>query len=112
VQAYTRLFYDKKLKAIVGGEWIKHIGRNPDLARKRGEALRFRNTVIKELYSAETDEVKEVVENRREEGYFSEAEDVEPDDGDAVEGAERRRRTKAYGYHRKVFYILRGVILD
>jgi hypothetical protein len=82
LQAYTRLFYKKKLKAVVDPKWLELIAENPALKRKRGEKLRHRNTVIREVFDVETDEVKEEVEKRRKEGIFS---DDDIDDGDTVE---------------------------
>jgi hypothetical protein len=77
------------------------------MEKKKGEALRHRNAVIREIFDAETDEVKATVEKRREEGGLSDDEDIELDDDDdgdeAVDPNERLRRIKANGLHRKVF---------
>lgn len=101
MQAYSRLYYSKKLKTIVDAKWTQYIAKNPHLKSRNGEALRHRNCVLAELLNAETDEVKAEVERRREEGLFSEDEDVDHDD-DAVDGKERQRRATARGFHRKV----------
>ena len=77
---------------------MKHITRSPDLAHKRGEALRFRNAVIKELYDGETDEVKEEVNCQHEEGNFSEDEDA--GDDDVAAAAEERRVTTALNFQK------------
>ena len=105
LQAYTRLYYDKKLKAIVNAKWEQHIAENPDLERKKGEALRHRNATIKEIFDTETDSVKAEVEKRREEGSFSEDEAIEGDgdDDEDVDAIERQRRTKAHDFQRKAY---------
>lgn len=104
-QAYSRLYYDKKLKVIVDAKWKEHIAENPHLEKKKGEALRHRNATIKEVFEIETDSVKAEVEKRREEGSFSDDEGIEEDgDGDEdVDPTEQRRRTRARGFQRKVY---------
>lgn len=101
VQAYTRIFYKKKKPAIIA-KWKHYIAKNPAMKTKPGEYLRFRNLLLKQYFDLETDEVKVEVERRRQEGIFSEDEDIEPDDDDDVDATERQRRTKAFGYQRKV----------
>lgn len=97
VQAYTRLYYKKKLKAIVDPKWEEYLARNPD---KQNEGLSYRNAAIKDIFDAETDEVKSEVEKRREEGILSEDEDIDPDDDDTVDAIERQRRSKAHAFQR------------
>ncbi|KAN0107118.1 hypothetical protein V8E52_010478 [Russula decolorans] len=100
-QAYSRIYYEKMLKPLVEAEWTRHIASNPGIERKPGEFLRHRNIVIREIYNAETDEVKAEVEKRHEDGLFSEDEDFELDDNDGIDAVERQRHTKAVNYHRK-----------
>jgi hypothetical protein len=102
VQAYSRLYYKKKLKDIVAALWERHITRHPELKNKKGQVLKHRNAVIRELLNAETDEVKAEVRRRREEGDYSDDEDINPDDDNAVDAVEIQRRTRAYGFQRKV----------
>jgi hypothetical protein len=101
-QAYSRLYYEKKLKAIVDARWARHLTENPT-GHGRGEALRLRNAVIKELFDAETEEVKADVKKKREEGSFSD-EDIESDDDGEVEAIELQRRNRARRYQRKVLF--------
>jgi hypothetical protein len=102
VQAYTRLYYHRKLRPIVAEKWAEHIAENPDVAGRKGESLRYRNAVIRDFFNAEPDDVKAEVEQKREEGLFSEDEDIESNDGFAVDAFEKQRRTKVLGFRRKV----------
>ena len=99
---YSWLYYNKKLKAIVDARWEQYIAENPSIKGVRGQVLKFRNAVIKELYDLETDEVKAEVERRCEEGGFTEDEDTDSNNDDGVVLSERRHRAKARGYQRKV----------
>ena len=101
-QAYLQLYYNKKLKAIVDARWEQYIAENPSMKGVRGQVLKFRNAVIKELYDLETDEVKAEVERRCEEGGFTEDEDTDSNNDDGVVLSEQRHRAKARGYQRKV----------
>ena len=103
-QAYSRIYYEKKLKVIVDALWKRRIDKYPDLKTK-GEALKHRNAVIKELFEDETDEVKAEVDRKREEGDFSEHEDINFNDAGTVDAVERRRRNRAFGVQRKVFFL-------
>jgi hypothetical protein len=103
LHAYSRLYYKKKLKPIVHASWKKHIARHPNRDSK-GDVMKHRNAVVKALFEIETDEVKAEVLKRREEGDFSESEDMNFDDDDAVEAAERKRHSKASAVQRKVFF--------
>lgn len=104
LHAYSRLYYKEKLKVIVDARWEQHIAENPVLKNRRGEVLRHRNAVIREVFNAETDEIKEEVEKRREEGFFSE-EEIDPDDDDGIDSIERQRHAKALSLQRKVILI-------
>lgn len=99
-QAYGRLYWPK-LKPILDERWDEHIAENPDASGKRGEQLRHRNKALKELLSTETDEVKEEVERRREEGIASDDEAPEPEGADESIGAiEAQRRAKAFAFQK------------
>jgi len=104
LHAYSRIYYYKKLKPIVDADWTQYLAENPQLEKDdlRKESLRRRNLILKNLFDAETDEVKAEVEKKREDGLFSEDEDTEPDDDDLVDAIEQRRRAKALSFHRKV----------
>jgi hypothetical protein len=108
VQAYSRLYYDKKLKAITDARWEQYITEKPEMQVKKGERLRHRNEVIKELLAAETDEVKAEVEQRREEGIDSDDErDVESeDDGEDISPEEKQRRAKALSFQRQASVLI------
>jgi hypothetical protein len=101
MQVYSKLHYEKRLKPIINEKWAQYIANNPDMERKKGEALRHRNAVTKELYDGETDEFKAAIEKKREEGDY---ERIEPGPGgDAVEKIERQRCAKLVGIQKKVF---------
>jgi hypothetical protein len=106
VQAYSRLYYEKKLKVVTDARWEQYIAENPEMKTKKGEQLRHRNEVLKELLEAETDDVKAEVEKRREEGITSDDELIESEDdgdNDGIDAVEQERRAKAVAMHRKVF---------
>src|SRR5258708_26201296 len=96
-QAYSQLYYNKKLKAIVDARWEQYIAENPSMKGVRGQVLKFCNAVIKELYDLETDEVKADVERRCEKGGFAEDADTDSNNDDGVVLSEWRRRAKAHG---------------
>jgi len=93
------------MKTIVDGRWKKRVTENPDMERNtlKQEALKFRNAAVKEFLDAETEEVKAEVERRREEGNFSDCDDIEFDDGNPEESVERQRLKKVLGFQKKVF---------
>jgi hypothetical protein len=72
-QAYSRLYYDKKLKEVVEEEWPAE--REEILARKEeggkdvkapeAAPLWFRNKIAIRLFKDETSEVKEIIEKYR-----------------------------------------------
>ena len=101
-QAYGRL-YRSKLKPILDEKWEQHIANNPDAAGKKGEQLRYRNELLKELLALEADEIKQRVDSCREEGVFSDDEMPEPEAaGDAAAVTERQRRAKADAFQKYV----------
>ena len=101
-QAYGRL-YRSKLKPVLDGKWEQHIAKNPDAAGKKGEQLRYRNELLKELLAAEVDEVKQRVDLCREKGDFSDDETPEPEAaGEGVSTTERQRRAKADAFQKYV----------
>ena len=101
-QAYGRL-YRSKLKPVLDGKWEQHIAKNPDGAGKKGEQLRYRNELLKELLAAEVDEVKQRVDLCHEKGDFSDDETHEPEAAcEGVSTTERQRRAKADAFQKYV----------
>lgn len=101
-QAYMKLYWSK-LKPIVDEGWEKHITEDPDASGRKGERLRHRNKLVSELFRAETEEVKQDVEQRREEGIASGDDTPEPEghgDGESTNNTEKQRRAKAYALQR------------
>ena len=68
-QAYSRLYYDKKIKSEIAETWAAHLvtTKNPEDKLKKGPGLRFRNDVIKKMWGKESAAVKQEVERYREE---------------------------------------------
>lgn len=64
--------------------------------KQKAEQISHRNTFLKELFNAETDEVKAEVKKKRESGHFSD-EDIELADSsnDDIDAIERRRCRQA-----------------
>ena len=59
--AYSHLYYEKKLKQIITDDYADYLAALP--LNEEGEKLFvFRNRRLRELYEAETDEVKAEVE--------------------------------------------------
>lgn len=83
--------------------WKDHIARNPHLEKKKGEALRFRNAVVGEVYEQETDEIKAEVVRRRDKRDLSAVKNVDSDDA-GVDATEQQRRATARDFHKKVFF--------
>ena len=107
-QAYSCLYYDKKLKPIVNESWKQHIAEHPDQEGNRGDFLLHYNRVIKALYAAETDDVKAEVERRNEEGSLSDDEYIElnDDDDNAIGITEQRRWKRNQGFHKHVILFI------
>ena len=76
--------------------------RSPSWKKKKGEALRHCNAVIREVFNVEPDEVKMEVDRRRNDGYFSKEEGIKSDGDGAVGVVEQMRRSKIIGLQRKV----------
>jgi hypothetical protein len=98
-QAYSRLYYEDKLKAIINEHWLTHLKSHPEDASKKGSTLAFRNKIVKELYDAEPAEVKAEVKKRRDEG-FSDGDDEDGDDDANVDKVEQKRKAKAVSFQR------------
>jgi hypothetical protein len=100
-QAYSRLYYDKKLKPAIADAWAKHILDMPADKLKRPN-LRFRNKVIKEMWLEEPEHVQEEVEKYREElSIEEEEEDLDGTEADHdIDAGKQQRRSKASAYQR------------
>lgn len=69
-QVYQQLFYESRIKAAVNATYEKYLkaeGQGQDTATLKKERLLILNWVVREMYNAETEEVKAQVEKRREE---------------------------------------------
>jgi len=62
-QAYSQLYYEPKLKSIIDERYEKHLKAVP--IPKQKSVFAFRAAETKALYDAETDEVKQEVEEYR-----------------------------------------------
>ena len=104
---YTKLYYSSKLKPIVDKAWEEHVAENPGKNREKGERLRHQNKLIAELLSAETEEVKQKVEQCREEGIASDDDALEPEDAvESTSAREKLRCAKAYALQKYVFSLV------
>jgi hypothetical protein len=102
-QAYSRLYYDEKLKHLVEEEWPAE--REGFLVRKKeGEKVKeapeaaplwFRNRIAMRVFKDETREVKEKVEKYIQ-SRLGDAADVEIDENVDEEEAKRIAKAKAY----------------
>jgi len=94
-QAYLKLFVDSEMKDSIAAQWKDYVAKNPD---KKGSGIGHYNAAIRGLYNVETDEVKAEVERKRQEGIYSEDEDIKTDDD--VEISEQQCRTRAVRLHK------------
>lgn len=100
-QAYSRLFYEERLKVIIDKHWVAHIALNPeDSTKNQKPSLQFRNKIIKELYDSESTEIKERVEAYRDEFLEDEVKAEEDLDDEEVDKEEAQRRAKASALQR------------
>ena len=92
--------------------WDQYIKENPGASGRKGEQLCHQNGLLKELLSAEPDEVKQRVDKCREEGIASDEEAAEPEgDGESTSSVEAQRRAKAYAFQRSVLSLLLLVMI-
>ena len=82
VQAYSKLYYEKKLKAIVESGWEAARRDHPDNDAYKGKAptLAFRNSRIEEIFENEAHEIKNEVEEYRWEEYQRKKEEWDRED--------------------------------
>lgn len=105
--AYTKLYYSSKLKPIVDKAWEQLIAENPGKIWGKGERLRHQNKLLAELLSAEPEEVKQKVEQCREEGIGSDDGTPEPERaGESTGVKEKQRRAKAYAFQKYVLFLV------
>lgn len=83
--AYTKLYYASKLKPIVDEAWEQHVAKNPGENWGKGDRLKHQNKLLAELLSDESEEVKQKVEQCREEGIAPEADGNIPEPESAGE---------------------------
>ena len=106
-QAYTKLYYASKLKPVVDKAWERHVAENPGVEGRRGEQLGHQNKLLAKLLSEETEEVKQKVEQRREEGIASNGGTPEPEGAvESTSDREKQRRTKAYAFQKYVLSLV------
>lgn len=100
VQAYQRLYNETKIKPLVTERWnAKHEYEKthppipPALPLPKYPPVNFRNDIAKELYEAESDEVKAQVEEFRDNPHATvdDSEDDEDDSVDDIDEVEIRR---------------------
>jgi len=97
-QAYSRLYYDTKLKSVVEARYKQHIDETPKGRQKK--QIVFAAQVVKELFKAETDEVKAEVEAYCQKLLLSGVitlgndEDEEPTDNEEAEQERTQRNLK------------------
>jgi len=95
MQAYSKLFVDSEMKDSITAQWKDYVTKNPD---KKGSGIGHYNAAIWGLYNVETNKVKAEVKRKRQEGIFSEDEDIKTDDD--VEISEQQHRTRAVCLHK------------
>ena len=94
-QAYSKLFVDSEMKDSIATQWKDYVAKNPD---KKGSGIGHYNAAIWGLYNVETNKVKAEVKRKRQEGIFSEDEDIKTDDD--VEISEQQHCTRAVHLHK------------
>jgi hypothetical protein len=100
-QAYSQLFNEGQLKAIIEQRWIAHIAIEPgDASKNKKPTLQFCNKIIKELYDSEPAEIKAQVEAYRETFVEDEVKDDEDEDDPEIDMEEAQRRAKVSAMQR------------
>lgn len=91
-QAYSQLYYDKKLKKIIDEEYEKHTGQYPADSAERQSRFIFSTSLTKKLLDEETAKVKAEVETYRKEQAVSKEIKLEDsgDDEDALSEEKRQ----------------------
>jgi hypothetical protein len=96
-QVFSQLYYDEKIKDILMDRWVRerHLEKDYD-AEKPGArpTLKFQNKVTREIYEAESQEVKEEVEKYRNREIESSSDEEEGDD--AALAVRRKHATKRH----------------
>jgi hypothetical protein len=111
-QAYSRLYYDDKVKASVESLWpgrrailLEGIVAGDNVKEPPAAApLWFRTEVTKAMFEEESDEVKDKVKRHRndEEGQDDDDDDDEGIPSDDEDQDHAQRKAKAWAYHRSV----------
>jgi hypothetical protein len=90
-QTYSRLYFDEKIKDVLIDRWADECRNQADYDPDQPvtkPAISFQNKITRELYDAESVEVKEEVEKQRQKAFEEDSED-EGDEGD--EDAKQRK---------------------
>lgn len=103
-QAYSTLYYQKKLKDTIQASWKElYLRDNPEHdedAPIPAVSLGYQNQKMRELYDSEMAEVKAKVEafqqSSKDEGEYVD----EWEDDDEIDEEERQRRAQVCGYQR------------
>jgi hypothetical protein len=99
-QAYSRLYYDDRVKATAEREW-EEVKKTEESRGDQGKALPkeaplgFRNNVTQRIFTTESQEIKDEVDKYRKDlaAKNGAAEDIEDED-------EKTRIEKAQAYHK------------
>lgn len=107
-QAYSKLFYDTKIKDQVRRRWkayylSKNPGFDPIANPTPPPPLKFLNMVTKELYEQESAEVKDEVERSRVTDGRSTSVVADADGEDELSTKEQEKKTKALNYQKCVY---------
>jgi hypothetical protein len=98
-QVYSKLYYDEKIKDILMERWRneRHLEDEYDTENPAARpTIKFQNKVTRELYDAESQEVKENVEKHRsrERESSSDEEEGEGEREDVALAVRRKQATK------------------
>jgi len=92
-QAYSRLYYNSKLKEIVNKEYKEHTDNTPKDQQEK--CIAFAAKLVEKLLNEETDEVKAKVEAYRKKGILDAAITFDDDDGEnSMRKEEEKERNK------------------
>lgn len=95
-QAYSQLYYESKLKAIIDEKYKEHLETLPESERKK--RFQFGNSLTKSMYEGESDKVKEEVERYRKkqaaEGIVDFASDGEDEEGEGLNSGAQQDKNR------------------
>jgi hypothetical protein len=99
---YYHLYYEEKIKDVLKDRWLSERHLEDDYnADKPSDhpTMKFRNQVTRDLYDAESDDVKEEVEKHRN-GEATEEEEEEEEEEEGFDEAMTKRRNAALKHHK------------